>query len=67
MFYNKRELIKNKSTVIIRKLSSSLKSEKLFVTLASHLLKYKDPEFISTMVRTLDFLLLTEKDQYFLR
>ena len=41
MFYNKRELIKDKSTVIIRKLSSFLDAEKLFVTLASNLLKYK--------------------------
>ena len=64
MFYNKRQLIKNKSTVIIRKLSSSLKPEKLFVTLASNLLNFEDPVFISTMVKTLDFLLLTEKVKF---
>jgi len=62
MFFHKRELIKAKSTVIIRRLSMSLDPEKLFVTFAESLLKFEDPIFISTMVQTLDFLLLTESD-----
>ena len=40
MFFHKRELIKSKSTVIIRKLSMSLDPEKLFVTFATSLLKF---------------------------
>ena len=41
MFYLKRDMIKNKGPVIIRKLSSSLKPERLFVTLAQNLLKFE--------------------------
>jgi vacuole morphology and inheritance protein 14 len=58
LFSHDRPLLEARGALIIRKLCTLLNSEKIFISLASIMTK-TDPEFSSTMVQTLNLLLLT--------
>jgi vacuole morphology and inheritance protein 14 len=58
LFSHDRPLLEARGALIIRKLCTLLDAEKIFISLASIMTK-TDPEFSSTMVQTLNLLLLT--------
>ena len=58
LFSHDRPLLETRGALILRKLCSLLNCQKIFLSLAS-LVPKSDPEFSSTMVQTLNLILLT--------
>ena len=67
LFSHDRPLLEARGALIIRKLCNLLNSQKIFMSLASIMTTTTDPDFSSTMVQTLNLILLTAPELNVLR
>jgi hypothetical protein len=66
IFRNNKEILANKSHIIIKKLCGILDPQKVYITFAEKLLIWGEISFISSVVQTLDMILLTDKVKYWI-
>lgn len=59
LFYENRPLLELKGALVIRKLSSMLEPQEIYISLATILNDHPDYDFVSLMVQTLNLILLT--------
>lgn len=59
LFYTDRKLLESRGILIIKQLCLTISSEKIYRTLATILESHENVEFTSTMVQTLNIILLT--------